>query len=154
MKNEPSYGEWLRRKRGTKRMPGFISQQGLADKVGVLRTYINQIENGRVDVPEYPLRQRIHEALGSSEQELIDLGIVRDVSLRGTATAHIEAHAPTVQVIVRDRGTETAPTSRADDFWHSLTVDQKDKFLAWVEEKDARAHLKDEREGDEPAASG
>lgn len=88
MEKTLTYGEWLRRKRGTRGTPGFISQQDLGDRAGVLRTYINQIENGRVGTPEPPLRRRLHEALGTSEEELVRIGLISasqlaDEAMRG-----------------------------------------------------------------------
>lgn len=71
-----TYGNWLRQRRGVKGQPGFLSQQALASAVGVDRTHIVQIESGRIGTPEYPLRQRIHDVLGTTETDLEVLGIV------------------------------------------------------------------------------
>jgi transcriptional regulator with XRE-family HTH domain len=72
-----TFGEWLQGKRGRKGDPGFVSQNELAKRMGVTRSYIGQLEDPTKPTPTFPTRQKVHAALGSSEQELVDLGIVR-----------------------------------------------------------------------------
>lgn len=69
------FGAWLRGKRGRKGDPGFITQEALAQRIGVTRSYIVQIES-KPDTPTFPTRRKIHDALGTSEDELIALGII------------------------------------------------------------------------------
>lgn len=67
-----SYPQWLRMNRKLKE----FTQEELAEKAGLGRTYINQIENGRIALPQRQTRLKIHDVLGTSEDELYDLNIV------------------------------------------------------------------------------
>ena len=60
-----SYGAWLKQQR-TKH---DLSQEDLAELVGVDSTYINKIENHRVKRPYPPLRSRIHAVFGTSDSD-------------------------------------------------------------------------------------
>lgn len=94
-----TYGQWLKDKRGYRGAANFMSQAALAERVGIDRTHIVQIESGRIGMPDYALRQRIHEVFGTSDDDLRAVGIIRDAIGRvvPTATAIAEAHAPTIQ---------------------------------------------------------
>jgi transcriptional regulator with XRE-family HTH domain len=89
-----SYGQWLKAKRGRRGEPGFVSQEELAQKIGVSRTYVNQIEAKPAgSPPNYETRQKIHAALGTSEEELRRLGIVAGGVMHvAPATARVDAH--------------------------------------------------------------
>lgn len=78
MSTTPSpFSKWLIQAR---RRVG-VSQQQLADMTGIDRGHLSKIETGRVSMPLYETRQRIHAALNTSEAELLELGIVqRDVA--------------------------------------------------------------------------
>ncbi len=69
------YGDWLKMKRGRRGAVGFISQQRLADQVGIDRTYLNRIERGFIQLPEDDLRGRIHRALGTSDDDVRQAGV-------------------------------------------------------------------------------
>lgn len=69
------FGAWLADKRGRRGEPGFVSQRELARRMSVDATYISQLEK-RHGPPSYETRQRIHDALGTTDDELIGLGIV------------------------------------------------------------------------------
>ncbi len=73
MSANPSYADWLRSTRNAAR----VSQQRLSDLTGIDRGHLSKIENGRIDLPGYETRQRVHAVLGTSEDDLIALGIVR-----------------------------------------------------------------------------
>jgi transcriptional regulator with XRE-family HTH domain len=53
-----------------------LSQGKLAIAAGLERTHVNRIENGGIGLPETETRERFHRVFGTTEQELIDLGIV------------------------------------------------------------------------------
>jgi transcriptional regulator with XRE-family HTH domain len=110
------YGIWLvgRRKRWR------ISQERLAKITGIDRGHISKIESGRIDLPTYETRQRIHAALGTTEDELRALGIVRDA--HGTITAGAATvHGGTVTATVDTR----TRAERIDAFLAGLTPEQR-----------------------------
>lgn len=128
-----TFGTWLREKR-TQRSP-LLRQQDVADAIGLDRSYIVKVETGRIGLPQYETRQRIHAALGTTEAELIELGIVRAHVINvPTATAHAAAHPPTVIV------------SRTKAFFESLTEEQRQMLIETIREGEANARAADERE--------
>lgn len=60
------FGEWLRQHR---RRLG-LSQEGLARRAGVERTYITRLESGIIRMPQEDTRAKLHEVLGTSEEQL------------------------------------------------------------------------------------
>ena len=54
------YGTWLRLRREER----GLTQEALAELVGVGRSHLNRIERGTVQLPGRELRERINEALG------------------------------------------------------------------------------------------
>lgn len=67
-----SFGVWLRERR----LARGLSQEGLARLAGMDRPHISIIEQGRIALPRYETRQFLHKHLGTSESDLIALGIV------------------------------------------------------------------------------
>ncbi len=63
------YGSAVRRRRLSHQPK--MSQQKLADAVGVDRTHIVHIESGRIGLPQDELRGRIAEALSTTDEELL-----------------------------------------------------------------------------------
>lgn len=112
-----TYGEWLRAKRGQRGEPGFITQATLAERIGAERTFIVQLENSN-KLPTYATRQKVHAALGTTEAELIDLGIVRGSSHDGAREAMRQQPAQPAQ--------EPSPLARAlDAIWHTMNAEQR-----------------------------
>jgi transcriptional regulator with XRE-family HTH domain len=69
------YRDWLIQQRGTQGEPGFISQAELADRAGYHVTFISKLETSNA-LPRHPTRQRIHKALGTSERDLHEAGVL------------------------------------------------------------------------------
>ncbi len=67
-----TYAQWLKAKR---REQG-LTQEQLAEASGLGRTYVNAIENGRIKLPQFVTRQKLHDVFGSDEAELIDLELM------------------------------------------------------------------------------
>lgn len=87
-----TYGEWLRQERKARR----LSQESLGHLVGIGRTHVNRIERGGVHLPDESTRGRIHEALHTSEDDLVASGVLlRVVSREGGTPVYIDAHAIT-----------------------------------------------------------
>lgn len=53
-----------------------MSQAKLAGALGLDRSHLSKIESGAIGLPEKDTRNRFHELFDTSEQELIDYGIV------------------------------------------------------------------------------
>lgn len=68
-----TFAEWLTQ---TRKLRG-LSQQALADEMGMDRGHVSKLENGRIDFPTYETRMRIHQALKTTDQDLADLGILK-----------------------------------------------------------------------------
>jgi transcriptional regulator with XRE-family HTH domain len=69
----PTFGEWLKERR----LSSGLTQEELANAIGSPRTYVIKIEKGEVRLPKDRLRLRIHQALGTSDDELLRLGIMK-----------------------------------------------------------------------------
>lgn len=67
-----TFGDWLRSKRKARR----LTQEELAVDAHLNRTYINAIENGRVQLPTADTREKLHRVLGTSDQDLISAGLL------------------------------------------------------------------------------
>lgn len=95
------FGQWLKSKRGRRGEPGFVSQAELARRMDVDPTYVSQLER-KAEPPTHQTRQKIHAALGTTEQDLKDLGIIRDIIIN-VPLIHTEAkaHDPSVTTIIR-----------------------------------------------------
>lgn len=70
-----TFGQWLR----GKREETGLSQERLAVAVGVDRAYVNKVERGKVNLPNPETRERFHQVLGTSEEDLVRAGIVQGV---------------------------------------------------------------------------
>lgn len=72
MNSIDSFASWLKAKRRETKM----TQAELASATGLDRTYVTQIENGRVRLPQWSTRQKFHDVFGSDDTELVDLQIL------------------------------------------------------------------------------
>lgn len=67
-----TFAQWLRRERKIK----GLTQAELAESAQLGRTYVSALESGRVILPQRRTRLAIHHILGTSDDEMIDLGIL------------------------------------------------------------------------------
>jgi transcriptional regulator with XRE-family HTH domain len=74
MNEQMTFAAWLK----IARTRQGLTQEELADRSGFDDSYVNKVEKGHIKLPTYETRQRIHHALGTNEDDLITLGIVRD----------------------------------------------------------------------------
>lgn len=72
--SELTFGAWLRSARSNHQPR--ISQERLAELTGIERSYLSRIENDHVAMPTYETRQRIHQALGTSDEDVARAGVV------------------------------------------------------------------------------
>lgn len=70
-----------------------LSQATLADRAGVGRSHLSLIENGKVELPEPDLRERIAKALGSTDAE-----VMRQAGM-GKPIAQVREVAPLAEVV-------------------------------------------------------
>lgn len=74
-----TYGTWLKEQRAGLRM----SQEVLEQRANLSARHVSKYENGKLNIPTDDVRMRIHEALGTSEEDLVDIGLLRRVEYRG-----------------------------------------------------------------------
>lgn len=70
-----TFGDWLARTRKRRK----LTQAGLSEQTGINATYISKIERNEIDLPRDDLRFRIHEALDTSEDDLVAAGVLERV---------------------------------------------------------------------------
>jgi transcriptional regulator with XRE-family HTH domain len=68
-----TFGDWL----FDRRRAAGMTQDALAEAIGRDRSYIIKLEKGRIKLPTEPVRDDLHRVLGTKEEDLIALGIVR-----------------------------------------------------------------------------
>jgi transcriptional regulator with XRE-family HTH domain len=73
--NTETYGDWLDRQRRRRK----LTQQQLGDAVGLKPSYISKIKNGHIKLPDEDTRARIHQALGTTEDDLVAVGILERI---------------------------------------------------------------------------
>lgn len=77
--NPVSFGHWLR----AARAEGQITQQALADRAGLSRSYLSDLERGRGVRPTLPTLDRLAAALGTSSLEALWAAGLLDQPSRG-----------------------------------------------------------------------
>ena len=76
MNTPHTYGEWLTR---TREEQGY-SQNALAKISGVERSHLWKVEKGRINEPDEDTRGRLHAVFGTSDGDLVELGILEGVT--------------------------------------------------------------------------
>lgn len=89
-----TFGEWLK----TTRKARGLSQERLADAMEIDRSYVVKVETGKVQLPVLDTRARFHKALGTTEDELVALGIVQNDAVAITQTGRMRAEGQPVRV--------------------------------------------------------
>lgn len=107
------FGSHLRDLRKARR----LTQQQLADAVGVDFTYISKVENGRVDPPSETTIRKIADVLETDAEELL-----ARAGKVGTELKDAAASEPQLALLLRRIGRK------------SLTADQYRRMLAIAEE--------------------
>lgn len=88
-----TFGDWIK----GKRTELGLSQERLAQAASVDRAYVNKLERGKIGLPLVDTRARFHKALGTTEDELIALGIVRNDAYAIIQTGVIRASGQPVR---------------------------------------------------------
>jgi transcriptional regulator with XRE-family HTH domain len=122
MTEQPTYSQWLR----SARMRQGLTQEELADRSGFDDSYINKVERGHIKLPTYETRQRIHTVLGTSDDDLRSLGIIRDATFR--VEPAVGSTATAAGGTVRVLSSQTAEDKRRRLF-ASLTDEQRALLL-------------------------
>lgn len=74
-----TYGHWLKEQRKLRRMP----QAELEERADLSVNYVSRVENGRLNMPTEEVRQRIHAAFGTTEEDLVEAGLLRRMQYNG-----------------------------------------------------------------------
>ncbi len=84
-----TYGGWL----ATQRKRHKLTQAGLSKQTGINATYISKIERSEIELPGEELREKLHIALGTSEEDLVAVGILEriDSPVEGGQPVYIDA---------------------------------------------------------------
>lgn len=77
--NPVTFGQWLR----AARAEGRITQQALADRAGLSRSYLSDLERGRGVRPTLPTLDRLAAALGTSNLEALWAAGLLELPSRG-----------------------------------------------------------------------
>ena len=81
-----TYGDWLkeaRRARG-------LTQKRVSEVAGMGVSHVSRIENGGIDLPTKATRDRIHEALGTSDDDLVSAGILKKYTQTDGTVVYVE----------------------------------------------------------------
>lgn len=74
-----TYGDWLKEQRAIRR----ITQTDLEDAAKLGPKYVSKLEAGIIRTPRDNVRERIHEALGTSDEDLVSAGIFSKITHEG-----------------------------------------------------------------------
>lgn len=75
-----TYGDWLKQQRKLRR----LTQAELERRADVGHSHMSKIENGHIVLPEPETRGRIHAVLGTSDDDLVSVGVLeRTVGIDG-----------------------------------------------------------------------
>jgi transcriptional regulator with XRE-family HTH domain len=72
METPMTFAQWLKR---TRREKG-LTQRVLNEKAGLGKNYVTALEGGSIELPTKATRQALHFVLGTSDQELMNLGLL------------------------------------------------------------------------------
>ena len=78
MKNM-TYGDWLKEQRSRLRM----SQAEVEKRADLGNRHLSKFENGHYRMPTEDVRLRIHAALGTTDEDLVEVGILRRMQYQG-----------------------------------------------------------------------
>lgn len=74
-----NFGDWLKEQRAIRRM----TQTDLEEAASLGPKYVSKLEAGIIKTPRDNVRERIHEALGTSDEDLVIAGIFSKVTHEG-----------------------------------------------------------------------
>jgi len=74
-----TFADWLK----TRRMERGLTQTELEQRASLSEKYVSAAERGRVKLPEPDTRERIHNALGTSEDDLVAVGLLSKLDFEG-----------------------------------------------------------------------
>lgn len=74
-----TFGTWLKEQRALRRM----SQVALEERADLSDKHVSKFETGNYGMPTEDVRLRIHEALGTTEEDLVEAGLLRRMQYQG-----------------------------------------------------------------------
>jgi transcriptional regulator with XRE-family HTH domain len=72
---EMRFSDWLKRQRTTRR----LTQRDLERAADLSLNYVSRIESGRIQLPDEDTRSKFHAALGTTEDDLVAVGILERI---------------------------------------------------------------------------
>ena len=108
------FGHWLKAQRAARR----LSQADLEQRAGMGEKYVSRLENGKT-TPGEDVRRRIHGVLGTTEDDLVNAGILTIVQVPGHDPVYVPATDDmgivSLPVAVTDIGERAAVAAMLDD---------------------------------------
>jgi transcriptional regulator with XRE-family HTH domain len=77
--NVMTFADWLK----TRRLERGLTQSELEQRAGLSEKYVSAAERGRVKLPEPDTRERIHSALGTTDDDLVAVGLLSKLDFDG-----------------------------------------------------------------------
>lgn len=77
--SDMTFARWLK----ARRIERGLTQIELEHDAGLSEKYVSAAERGRVKLPEPETRERIHHALGTTEDQLVEAGLLKRLDFDG-----------------------------------------------------------------------
>lgn len=128
------FGHWLYEKRIARRW----SQADLEREAGLSERYASRLE-GKAKAPQDEVRERIHKALGTSDDDLVQAGILERIDTPGYGPVYVPAAQGRVTAFpisvaeTQARYDEAAPQLRLRLRTESLTDAQAEALLTLLD---------------------
>lgn len=105
-----TFGDWLKRQREVRR----LTQKDVERQANLSQNYVSRLESGRITLPVPETRELIHMALGTSEDDLVAVGILERIDSLEPSGQPVYIPVEHIPVIERTRmARETGPHEEA-----------------------------------------
>lgn len=85
--NKPDFGHWLQVQRASR----GLTQREVEEGATISHSHYSRIENGRIGMPDASTRKRIHAVLGTSDDDLVEAGILDKTEVSGREPVYLPA---------------------------------------------------------------
>jgi len=131
MREITNFAHWIK----THRREKSWTQVELANNAGISRTYLSALEGGKVSLPQRSTRLKLHDAFGTDDDELVDLGLLAWNSMGDEYSPFAERVKVAIQKLedmsVRRSITvkaESAPKSEYSDARRATIIERLNKI--------------------------
>ena len=132
------FGHWLKAQRRVRK----LTQAGLEAAAGLGDNYVSKVERGELRLPGEDVRERIHRALGTTDDDLVRAGILERIDTPGYEPVYVPAaHASSQLAAVTEtnaRFDEADARLRLRLLAETLTETQAAALLAIIEAFESR----------------